>query len=122
MRSIRPQRLGEQIQADLSDILLRELKDPRIGKVSITHVEVTNDLRLARVTVTPFGGQGDEQRMLRGLMAANGYVRRLLGKRLRVRHTPEIEWRLDQHTGPAVKMTTLLTELERERDVREAEE
>ncbi len=122
MRSIRPQRLADQIQADLAEILRREVKDPRIGQVSITHVEVTRDLRVARVTVTPFGGRGDEDLMLKGLVAATGYARRLLGQRLRLRHTPQIEWRLDAHTGPAVKMTTLLTELERERAAREAEE
>jgi ribosome-binding factor A len=115
MRSIRPQRLADLIQREMSDILRRELKDPRVGQVSITHVEVTRDLRTARITVTPFGGLGDEKQMLKGLMAATGYVRRLLGKRIRARHTPELEWRLDTHTDKAVAMTSLLMKMERER-------
>lgn len=121
MRSIRPQRLAEMIQADLAEIL-RSVKDPRVGQVSITHVEVTRDLRSARVTVTPFGGLGDERKMLRGLTAAMGFVRRQLGQRLKVRHTPEIEWLLDTHTDKAVQMTTLLSQMEFERASREGEE
>lgn len=121
MRSIRPQRLADLIQAEMAQILRQELNDPRVGQVSITHVEVTRDLRCARLTVTPFGGLGDPLKMLKGLTAANGYIRRLLGKRLQVRHTPELEWRLDDHTDKAVAMTSMLMRMERERTVQDGD-
>jgi ribosome-binding factor A len=121
MRSIRPQRLADLIQAEMAQILRQELNDPRVGQVSITHVEVTRDLRVARLTVTPFGGLGDATKMLKGLTAANGYIRRLMGKRLKLRHTPELEWRLDDHTDKAVAMTSMLMRMERERAVQDGD-
>lgn len=121
MRGNRPQRIAELVQAELAQLIRSEIKDPRVGMVSITHCEVTRDLGLARVYVTPLGGLGDSAGMLKGLTNAAGFLRGLVGRRLKLRRAPQIEFRLDDSTDEAVRMTTLLGRMEREREARQSE-
>lgn len=111
MAGNRPQRIAELVHADLAKLIRNEVKDPRVGMVSITHVKVTGDLRMAFVHVTPLGGLGDGQEMLEGLQAAAPYLRRLLGKTLRLRHTLALEFRLDDGVDEAVRMTAMLNKM-----------
>ena len=92
----RPARLGEQIRAEISDILTREVKDPRIGFVTLTDVRVSPDLHQARVFYTLMGDAAARQRTARGLAAAAPFIRREIGHRLRLRRTPELEFFFDE--------------------------
>ena len=87
-------RVAEQAKKELGDIL-RTLKDPRIGFVTVTDVEVSNDLSHLKIFVSVYGDQEARQQSLEGLQAAKGLIRSELGRRIRLRMTPEIEFRLD---------------------------
>jgi ribosome-binding factor A len=86
----RQRRLGELLKHEISDLILREIKDPRIGFVSITSVEVTADLRQAKVFVSVLGSEHERKSSLAGLRSAAGFIKRELGHRLRLKYMPEI--------------------------------
>ena len=96
MKGIRPQRVAELVHRELAVLLRTDIKDPRVGDVSITHIQVTGDLRQARVYVTSLGGGGDDKQMLRGLQSAARFLRGRVGRALKLRHAPELEFRLDE--------------------------
>lgn len=108
-------RVAGGLERELSAIL-RELKDPRIGFVSITGVEVSPDLRHARVYVSVLGGPEAEAATLEGLRSSQGYLRGEVTRRLRLRLAPELEWVPDHSIERGVRISKLI------RDVREAEE
>jgi len=91
-----------------------ELSDPRIGFATLTRVELSGDLRHARVLVSVLGNEEDQVKTLEGLSSAAGYVRRQLGKRLRLRRTPELVFVLDHGVEESLKIESLLQELKRE--------
>ena len=93
--SRRTARLGEELREEVARIISAELKDPRIGFITVTRVSLTPDLRNARVFVGVLGGEKERQKSLAGLRQAAGYLRRLLGQRLRLRHTPELLFEYD---------------------------
>ena len=95
--SRRTARLGEELREEVARIISGELKDPRIGFVTVTRVSLSPDLRNARVYVGVLGGDKERQKSLAGLRQAAGFLRRLLGQRLRLRHTPELQF--DYDTG-----------------------
>ena len=85
----RASRVAGQIRMEVAEILLRKTKDPRLHSVTVTFVELTDDLRLARVYVTT-GQQVDEERVFAGLTKASGFIRGELGRRLSLRYNPEV--------------------------------
>ncbi|HFD87875.1 MAG TPA: 30S ribosome-binding factor RbfA [Gammaproteobacteria bacterium] len=89
-------RLAEQIHRDLSVLISREVKDPRVGMVTIGDVEVSSDLSHAKVYYTLLGGLGDPEETQLGLEKASGFLRSRLGKALRVRFTPELHFIHDE--------------------------
>jgi ribosome-binding factor A len=91
----RSQRVGEAIQKEISDLLLRGLKDPRIGFVTITTVDVSSDLSLARVYFTVMGDDEVRKNTEKGLKSAIPFLRRELGKRLRLRIVPDLTFSFD---------------------------
>lgn len=95
MAKIRVGRVGEQIKKELSLILQSELKDPRIGFITVTGVEVTNDLSQAKVYLSVLGEDEEKEDTLKALDQASGFVRTELGRRIRLRHTPELIFKLD---------------------------
>lgn len=107
----RAQRLAEAIREEVSDILKNEIKDPRVGFVSITRVDVSTDLRHARVYVSVYGEVDKADESLRGLESARGFIRSELGRRIRLRHTPEIVFSLDHSIKHGARITQLLNEL-----------
>lgn len=109
--SFRPERLAEAIKKEISALLQDELKDPRIGFASITAVEVTPDLRYARVFVSVFGPPDTRRASLEALQKAQGFIRGELGKRIRLRHTPEITFKLDESIGRGTRVLELLNEV-----------
>ncbi len=113
MVTARSQRVAEAIKQEVSDILQNELKDPRIGFASVVKVEVTRDLRFARVFVSVLGDEESRQQTLRGLVSGVGFIRSELGKRIRLRHTPELVFALDDSIAHGVRISQLLSELQR---------
>ncbi|NLX91241.1 MAG: 30S ribosome-binding factor RbfA [Firmicutes bacterium] len=97
MSKQRPQRVAERIKEEVSDILRLEIKDPGLYKMtSVTDVEVSRDLGYAKIYVSVFGDKNEQENILKLLSKASGFIRSELGKRIRLRHIPEVEFRLDR--------------------------
>ena len=116
MASNRIGRINEEVQKELAS-LIRNLKDPRVQDtmISITRVEVTPDLRFAKVYAS-FLQEDKAADALKGLKSASGYLRRELGHRLQLRHTPELMWALDDSITYGAKMLKLINSLEVNKD------
>jgi len=119
----RPDRVGEQIREELSDILTRgQVHDPGIGFITLTRVQVTSDLQIARVFYTSLGDQKARKETARALDRATPFFRRQIGGRLRLRRVPEIEFRFDETIEHQDRIEQILQDLknEDERRAREA--
>ncbi len=104
----RARRLGEQIQRELTELLRRDVKDGRIGNVTITAVAVSGDLRTARVYYLVFGKSGPDPRVQRGLESAAGFLRNALSRSLMIRYTPTLSFELDTSIEHGVRLTQLI--------------
>jgi len=104
----RARRLGEQIQRELTQLLRRDVKDQRIGNVTITAVTVTGDLRTAKVYYLVFGKDGPDVRVQHGLESAAGFLRNALSKSLMIRYTPTLSFELDTSIEHGVRLTQLI--------------
>src|ERR1700735_2315470 len=104
----RARRLGEQIQRELGEMLRRDVKDERIGNVTITAVHVTGDLRTARVYYLVFGKEGPDPKVQRGLESAAGFLRNALSRSLMIRYTPTLTFELDTSIEHGVRLSQLL--------------
>ena len=109
----RARRLGEQIQRELTDLLRREVKDQRIGNVTITAVAVTGDLRTARVHYLVFGKEGPDPLVQSGLESAAGFLRNALSRSLKIRYTPTLSFELDTSIEHGVRLTQLIDAVNR---------
>jgi ribosome-binding factor A len=109
----RARRLGEQIQRELTEALRRDVKDGRIGNVTITAVDVTGDLRTAKVHYLIFGKDGPDPKVQRGLDSAAGYLRNALSRALMIRHTPTLSFELDTSIAHGVRLTQLIDAVSR---------
>ena len=108
----RPERVGQEIQAAIGQILARgELRDPRIGFITITGVKVSPDLRVARVFYSMLGTEQEREDTQKGLEAAKGYVRREVTKAVNLRVSPEIFFSFDESVGEGDKIDRLLREV-----------
>ncbi len=114
MSNNRSRRLAELLKEEISDIILREVKDPRIGFVSLTDVEVSGDLRHAKVFVSVIGSDKERQDTMAGLDQATGFIRKLVGERITVYHTPEIIFRYDDSIEHGIHITQLIKEVRAE--------
>ena len=106
-------KVNEDVFRTLSLILHDEVKDPRVDpmKVSITSVEVTADLKLAKCYISVFGDEADKQNALKGLKNSQGFIRHELARRLNLRNTPELNFILDNSIEYGARMTKLIDEL-----------
>lgn len=111
MPTRRQKRVGELLHEELSDLLQKKVMDPRIGFVTVTAVEVSPDLRWARVFVTSLG---DQKALLEGLRHASGFLRRELGQRLSLRYVPDLTFHLDDSFERASRVLNLIQEIEKE--------
>lgn len=109
-------RLGSQIQAEVSDIIARKVKDPRLGFVTLTGVKVSADLSYASVYVSILGTDGDIKRNLACLESAKSFIRSELGKRLSVRHVPELRFHHDDSGLRGARIDSILKDLKEARD------
>lgn len=112
----RPEKVEQFIKEELSLILQRDVRDPRIGFVSVTDVEVSQDLRHARIFVSVLGTPEEKAATMAGLSSASRYIRRGLGQRLQMRFTPDITFRLDESIERGSRVMKLLGEVENEPD------
>src|ERR1700690_2301032 len=104
----RAKRLGEQIQRAMTELLRRDVKDERIGNVTITAVNVTGALRTARVYYLVFGKDGPHPKVHLGLTSAAGFLRNALSKSLMIRYTPTLTFELDTSIEHGLRLTQLI--------------
>lgn len=117
--SFRPERLAEAIKKEVSDLLREELKDPRVGFVTITHVEVSKDLRYANIFASVFGEPAEQNATIEALQKAQGFIRGELGKRIRLRYTPEVTFKLDQSIGRGARLIALMKDVKKKGGMRD---
>jgi ribosome-binding factor A len=110
----RHNRLADQIQSEVAEMLEGELKDPRIGFATVTRVDLSPDLGHARILVSVLGDDEVREQTLAGLASATGYVRRELAQRLRLRRAPELTFVFDRGAEEAARIDALLDKLRQE--------
>ena len=113
---LRIEKLQELIKQEVGKMLLYDIKDPRIGFVTVTDVEMTGDLREAKIFVSIMGNDEQIKDTMEGLQSALGFVRREIGKRIRLRFTPEISFAPDKSLDYSEHIQKLLLKIEKERD------
>src|SRR3954454_24425977 len=113
MTGDRMRRVNEATREVLSGAITSELKDPRVGFVTVTAVETSTDLRHARVYVSVLGNPGERRRTLKALDAAHGYLQRRVASELRLKHTPALEFAYDDSTDRGIRIAELLEREER---------
>ena len=110
--SIKNTRLNEEVMRELSNIIRNEIKDPRIHPLtSVSLVEVAPDLKTCKAYISVLGNEKEKSDTIAGLRSAEGYVRRQLAKRLNLRNTPEIQFRLDESIAYGVHMSRIIREV-----------
>ncbi|MFW5718786.1 MAG: 30S ribosome-binding factor RbfA [Halanaerobium sp.] len=121
MTNKRAVRVGELLKEEISQIVLREMKDPRIGFVSVTDVEVSGDLRHAKVFISVYGTDKEKEETLEGLQQAQGFVRKLVGERVKIHHTPEIIFRYDDSIENGVHISEIIKDLKESGEIKESD-
>lgn len=109
--SMRANRVAEQMKKELGSIIGQKLKDPRIGFVTVTDVEVTGDLQQATVFISVLGKDSEKEATLLGLTKAKGFIRSEIGQRIRLRKTPEIEFEFDDSVEYGNRIESLLKQV-----------
>jgi ribosome-binding factor A len=110
----RVDRLAPFIQREISEIIQRKIKDPRVGFCTVTRVELSGDLRVAKVWVSVMGDEERERECLEGLKKATGFIRNQLGQSLSVRYTPEIRFFIDRSIDHLINIDRLLKSIQDE--------
>jgi ribosome-binding factor A len=111
MSRIRVHRVGEQIKKELSLLLQNEFKDPRLGFITVTGVDVTNDLSQATVYLSVLGSDEQKAESLGALARGKGFLRSELGRRIRLRHVPELIFKFDTSVDYGSRIEQLLRQL-----------
>lgn len=105
-------RVDEAVRSVLSDAITQDLKDPRVGFVTVTSVKTSPDLRHARVYVSVLGTDAEREETIAGLAAAHGFLQRRMGDELRLKHTPALTFHHDDSIERGMRITELLDEHE----------
>jgi ribosome-binding factor A len=117
MQGRRINRIEEQLRIELSEIIEREIQDPRIGLATVTHVKVSPDLRHARVFITVLGDADQRKKSLEGLRSAASYARHSLSKRLHhLRRIPELTFDYDQGLEKGMRIDELLEQIKHDEE------
>lgn len=117
----RPDRVGEQIRQELSQILSQQVQDPGIGFLTLTRVKVTPDLQLARVLYTVFGDEKQRKETQKALERALPYLRRQIGSRIRLRRVPDLQFFYDESVAHQDRIEKILIDLKHEREAQTAD-
>ncbi len=112
----RQRRLGELLKKEISDLVVRDIKDPRIGFVSITSVDISVDLRHSKVRVSVLGSEDERKATLAGLRSATGFIRRELGNRLRLKYVPTIRFAYDDSIEQGARIISLIDSVVKKED------
>ncbi|QHS22291.1 30S ribosome-binding factor RbfA [Virgibacillus sp. MSP4-1] len=116
MSELRVNRIAEQMKKELGDIIGKKMKDPRIGFVTVTDVKVTGDLQQAKIFISVLGDDEQKHETLAGLAKAKGFIRSEIGKRIRLRKTPEISFEFDETIEYGNRIERLISELNEDTD------
>lgn len=111
MSKVRTNRVAEQIKKELGIILQREMKDPRIGFITVTGVEVTNDLSIAKVYISVMGNEDQQNETLKALEKAQGFLRSELGSRIQMRYIPELNFKIDHSIEYGNRIESLISKI-----------
>ena len=109
----RAERVAELVKVELSNIMMTELRDPRVGFITITKVKMSSDLQHAKVYYSILGDEGERERTIAGLKQATGFLRRELGHRLRLRHCPTLSFHFDSSIEYGAHIDQLLEKLKK---------
>lgn len=115
MQFKRSTQVAEALKRETSDIIANHLKDPRLGFITVTGAEMADDLRYARIFISILGDDDARKKSLQGLESAKGFVRRELGQRLRLKFTPEIDFKVDESVARGDRIDRLLHQLAEEK-------
>lgn len=111
---LRQKRVAERLRAEISDLLQRELKDPRLNMVTVTRVTIDRELAQADVYVSTLGDEAQRREMLEGLRSAAGFIRRELGHRIQLRNTPNLVFHWDPGLENLENISRLLDEIRKD--------
>lgn len=117
MKSIRLEKINSLLREEIGSIIQRDLKDPRIGFVSILEVRTSPDLREARVFVSVFAEEEDKRKTIKGLKSASGFIHNEIKDRLRLRHIPNIIFELDDSIEKGAHILELIDKISREEKI-----
>lgn len=109
----RSTRVAQLLQEELAGLLINEIKDPRVGLVTVTEVRLADDLSFARVFVSVYGDDAQREAALAGLRGAAGFLRRELAHRVKLRHMPELAFSLDETLDQAERLETVFNAIQR---------
>lgn len=118
----RSQRVVEQIRRELAELIRLEVKDPRVGFITLTDVEITPDYAHAKVFFTSMTGEADVPEILQGLRRASGFLRRELGRRIRIHTIPELHFNYDRSVEEGSRLSSLIDAVVREDEARHQDE
>jgi ribosome-binding factor A len=110
MATSRMRRVNEVIRQVLGDVIATDLKDPRIGFVTVTEVDTSPDLRTSRVYVSVLGGEAEREKALAGLRSAHGFLQGRIASELRMKRTPTLTFHYDESVDRGVRISRLLDE------------
>ncbi len=116
MASRRQRQVAELLHEEISQLLQRDTKDPRLGFVTVTGVDVSTDLRHARVYITVLGDEADEASTLQGLASAAGYLRHNLRQTIKLRYMPELSFKLDKSLERGSRIEALIDKIHSDSD------
>ncbi len=116
--SIKQGRMSDRIHQILSQLLLREISDPRLRGITITEVQLDAELMYAKVYVSALGNESREAEVMQALRRATGFLRREVGKRIRIRHTPELHFYWDQTLERAERINQIISNLDIPAEIR----
>lgn len=111
MVSVRITRVAEQMKKEIAAIIEHQVKDPRIGFITITNVELSNDLRHAKIFFSSLGNEEQQKKSLEGLENAKGFIRKEVAQRIQLRYAPEILFRIDNSIEHGVKISQILSKI-----------
>ena len=121
MSQLRVEKVQELMKQEISQIIQRELKDPRIGFVTVTSVECTGDLREAKIYVSLMGSEQQVKDSWAGLNRGLGFIRREIGKHIRLRFTPELTFELDKSLDYSAHIQELLLKIKADEAARDSQ-
>ena len=116
MSKVRVEKVRELMKQEISKIILQDLKDPRIGFVTVTAVDVSSDLRNAKIYVSLMGSEQQIADCWRGLQSSLGFLRREVGHRVRLRYTPALTLALDKSVDYSVHIQELLQQIKKDEE------